>query len=80
MNQERGYIGEKPFANPRNAACRPVLKLQDSSEVARRPLGWVYVFALGDSLSFQHTPAKASNPGVMGLIKFRIKQPSCPIN
>lgn len=37
MNQELIDIGETPFANPRNTASGS-LKLQDSAEVAKRPL------------------------------------------
>ncbi len=37
MNLERIDIGEEPYRNPRNTASGS-LKLQDSSEVARRPL------------------------------------------
>lgn len=37
MNQELIEIGETPFANPRNTASGS-LKLQDSAEVAKRPL------------------------------------------
>jgi len=51
MNLDRIEIGENPFANPRNAAAGS-LKLQDSSEVARRPLDGYMYYALGDSLSF----------------------------
>ncbi len=51
MNQERIEIGENPFANPRNAAAGS-LKLQDSAEVARRPLDGYMYYALGESLSF----------------------------
>lgn len=51
MNLERMEIGENPFANPRNAAAGS-LKLQDSAEVARRPLDGYMYYALGESLSF----------------------------
>ncbi len=51
MNSERIEIGENPFANPRNAAAGS-LKLQDSAEVARRPLDGYMYYALGDSLTF----------------------------
>ncbi len=51
MNRERIEIGETPFANPRNAAAGS-LKLQDSAEVARRPLDGYMYYALGESLSF----------------------------
>jgi DNA ligase (NAD+) len=51
MNLERIEIGENPFANPRNAAAGS-LKLQDSAEVARRPLDGYMYYALGETLSF----------------------------
>ena len=51
MNLERIEIGENPFANPRNAAAGS-LKLQDSAEVARRPLDGYMYYALGEALSF----------------------------
>ncbi len=37
MNAERVEIGEEPYSNPRNTASGS-LKLQDSSEMAKRPL------------------------------------------
>ena len=37
MNEERVEIGEEPYRNPRNTASGS-LKLQDSAEVAKRPL------------------------------------------
>lgn len=37
MNQDRIEIGEEPYRNPRNTASGS-LKLQDSAEVAKRPL------------------------------------------
>lgn len=40
MNETREAAGERVFANPRNAAAG-TLKLQDSSEVARRPLAFM---------------------------------------
>ena len=52
MNLERIEIGENPLANPRNAAAGS-LKMQDSAEVARRPLDAYMYYALGDSLSFE---------------------------
>ena len=52
MNQDRIEIGENPFANPRNAAAGS-LKLQDSAEVARRPLDAYMYYALGDALTFE---------------------------
>ena len=49
LNAEREEIGEAPFANPRNAASGS-LKLQDSSEVAKRGLDFKLYFALGEQL------------------------------
>ena len=49
LNAEREEIGETPFANPRNAASGS-LKLQDSSEVAKRGLDFKLYFALGEQL------------------------------
>lgn len=51
INMERIDIGESPFANPRNAAAGS-LKLQDSAEVARRPLDGFIYSALGENLNF----------------------------
>ncbi|MDO9256827.1 MAG: NAD-dependent DNA ligase LigA [Bacteroidales bacterium] len=52
MNLDRIEIGENPFANPRNAAAGS-LKLQDSAEVARRPLDGYMYYTLGETLSFK---------------------------
>jgi DNA ligase (NAD+) len=41
MNLERIDIGEEPYRNPRNTASGS-LKLQDSSEVAKRPLEFLW--------------------------------------
>lgn len=42
MNEDRVRLGESPYANPRNTAAG-TLKLQDSAEVAKRPLdGFIY--------------------------------------
>ncbi len=46
LNKEREEIGEAPFANPRNAASG-TLKLQDSTEVARRGLDFKLYFVIG---------------------------------
>lgn len=51
LNKERVDIGESPFANPRNAAAGSV-KLQDSAEVARRPLDAYIYYTLGEDLHF----------------------------
>jgi DNA ligase (NAD+) len=44
LNSDRVEVGESSFANPRNAASGS-LKMQDSAEVARRPLD-CYVYSL----------------------------------
>ncbi|HZW63007.1 MAG TPA: NAD-dependent DNA ligase LigA [Flavobacteriaceae bacterium] len=49
MNQERLEIGEEPYRNPRNTASGS-LKLQDSSEVAKRPLDFLMYSIQGDDL------------------------------
>jgi len=49
MNQELIEIGETPYSNPRNTASGS-LKLQDSSEVAKRPLECLLYFIAGNNL------------------------------
>jgi DNA ligase (NAD+) len=49
MNQELIDIGETPYSNPRNTASGS-LKLQDSSEVAKRPLECLLYFVVGNNL------------------------------
>ena len=51
MNQELLEIGELPYSNPRNTASGS-LKLQDSSEVAKRPLECLLYFLIGTNLPF----------------------------
>ncbi len=51
MNQELIEIGETPYSNPRNTASGS-LKLQDSSEVAKRPLDCLLYFLIGNQLPF----------------------------
>jgi DNA ligase (NAD+) len=51
MNQELIEIGETPYSNPRNTASGS-LKLQDSSEVAKRPLECLLYFITGENLPF----------------------------
>jgi DNA ligase (NAD+) len=53
LNQERIENGHEPFANPRNAAAGSI-KMQDSAEVAKRPLDCFLYFLLGDSLPFDN--------------------------
>lgn len=51
MNQDLIEIGETPYSNPRNTASGS-LKLQDSSEVAKRPLDCLLYFLIGNNLPF----------------------------
>lgn len=52
MNEERVKSGEQAFANPRNSASG-TLKMQDSKEVAKRPLDCYLYLLAGDSLPFR---------------------------
>ena len=52
MNKERILIGEEPYRNPRNTASGS-LKLQDSSEVAKRPLDCLLYHMVGHKLPVQ---------------------------
>ncbi|MEZ7498024.1 NAD-dependent DNA ligase LigA [Flavobacterium sp. Arc3] len=51
MNQDLIEIGETPYSNPRNTASGS-LKLQDSAEVAKRPLDCLLYFLIGTNLPF----------------------------
>jgi DNA ligase (NAD+) len=51
MNQELIELGETPYSNPRNTASGS-LKLQDSTEVAKRPLDCLLYFIVGNKLPF----------------------------
>jgi DNA ligase (NAD+) len=51
MNQEMIEAGQTPYANPRNTASGS-LKLQDSGEVARRPLDCLLYSIIGPNLPF----------------------------
>lgn len=51
MNQELIEIGETPYSNPRNTASGS-LKMQDSTEVAKRPLDCLLYFLIGNKLPF----------------------------
>ena len=64
LNEERIEIGERPFANPRNAASGS-LKQKRSSEVAKRNLDAYFYFLLGDGLPSKHTE-RLSLMGQMG--------------
>lgn len=61
MNQELIDIGETPYANPRNTASGS-LKLQDSAEVAKRPLDCLLYAIAGNNLPFgsQHEGLEAA--------------------
>jgi DNA ligase (NAD+) len=52
MNQELIEIGENPYSNPRNTASGS-LKLQDSAEVAKRPLDCLLYTIAGTDLNFK---------------------------
>jgi DNA ligase (NAD+) len=52
FNAKRIELGEQPFANPRNAAAGSV-KLQNSGEVAKRPLDCYLYFLNGENLPHQ---------------------------
>ena len=51
MNEERVEAGEDPYRNPRNTASGS-LKLQDSAEVANRPLDCLLYHVVGERLPF----------------------------
>ena len=50
MNEDRIEIGEEPYRNPRNTASGS-LKLQDSAEVAKRPLECLLYNITGNNLN-----------------------------
>ena len=52
MNQDLIEIGETPYSNPRNTASGS-LKLQDSAEVAKRPLDCLLYSLVGNNLPIQ---------------------------
>ncbi len=52
LNAERVKNGEEPYANPRNTASGS-LKLQDSSETAKRPLDCLVFSIIGEDLPFK---------------------------
>ena len=52
MNLDLIEIGETPYSNPRNTASGS-LKLQDSAEVAKRPLECLLYFITGNNLPFK---------------------------
>ena len=52
MNMERVEAGEEPYRNPRNTASGS-LKLQDSAEVASRPLDCLLYHIVGENLPYK---------------------------
>ncbi|AMC09757.1 DNA ligase [Lutibacter profundi] len=52
MNEERIEEGEDPFSNPRNTASGS-LKMQDSAEVAKRPLDCLLYQLIAEELPFE---------------------------
>jgi DNA ligase (NAD+) len=52
MNQDLIEIGETPYSNPRNTASGS-LKLQDSAEVAKRPLDCLLYSIIGNNINFK---------------------------
>lgn len=52
MNQDLIEIGETPYSNPRNTASGS-LKLQDSAEVAKRPLECLLYGMIGNNLAIK---------------------------
>lgn len=52
MNKDRVEAGEDPYRNPRNTASGS-LKLQDSAEVADRPLDCLFYQVVGEDLDFR---------------------------
>ncbi|MEN8138026.1 MAG: NAD-dependent DNA ligase LigA [Bacteroidota bacterium] len=52
LNNSRIKNGEEPYANPRNLASG-TLKMQDSKEVARRPLECLLYFLVGEDISVE---------------------------
>ncbi|MFD1162473.1 MULTISPECIES: NAD-dependent DNA ligase LigA [Hwangdonia] len=52
MNEERIELGEEPYRNPRNTASGS-LKLQDSAEVAKRPLECLLYNITGSNLGIK---------------------------
>ena len=53
LNKRRIENGDEPFANPRNATSGTI-KMQDSAEVAKRPLDCYLYFLLGENLPFNN--------------------------
>src|SRR5690554_4885347 len=69
MNAERIELGEEPYRNPRNTASGS-LKLQDSAEVARRPLDCLLYNLQGERL-----PVKSQFEGLEKARQWGFKVP-----
>ncbi|SKB40703.1 DNA ligase (NAD+) [Salegentibacter holothuriorum] len=69
MNAERVEAGEEPYANPRNTASGS-LKLQDSAEVAKRPLECLLYSLVADNL-----PVKSQFEGLEKAREWGFKVP-----
>ncbi len=65
MNKERVEAGEDPYRNPRNTASGS-LKLQDSTEVADRPLDCLLYQVVGDTLPLNTHFQALENAGRLG--------------
>lgn len=68
MNEQRIAEGEDPYMNPRNTASGS-LKLQDTAEVAKRPLDCLLYYVVGDNLPVDNqfdSLQKARDWGVQG--------------
>jgi DNA ligase (NAD+) len=65
MNEERLEAGEEPYRNPRNTASGS-LKLQDSAEVAKRPLECLLYNITGNNLGFDTQYESLENARQMG--------------
>jgi DNA ligase (NAD+) len=70
MNRDREAQGEAAFANPRNAASG-TLKMQNSSQVALRPLDCLFYHVPGEQLLFQ-----TQQKSLEGAQKWGFKVPS----
>ncbi|WP_139958660.1 NAD-dependent DNA ligase LigA [Flavicella sediminum] len=65
MNKERLAVGEEPYANPRNTASGS-LKLQDSLEVAKRPLECLLYQVVADQKLFETHATMLENARAAG--------------
>ena len=71
MNKQRMLEGEEPYRNPRNTASGS-LKLQDSSEVAKRPLDCLLYHMVGDKLPIQTQYQHPILPNKVSRIAFEL--------